>query len=359
MGVKDLGKVAKKYCSDYQFTLPLTNFSGTPWAIDTLNQLFRNYSFSIKEVLKHQKDIFKSPDENQLRQKLRKKVFDFNKKLCDHNITPVWVWDGEAQATKVQTQEERREKRREAVKKREAFRKELQEKDILEITEDEERKWINMVSTTTDFPKGELDMLKRIMSEMGVPNITSVDEAENLCSSLCVEGKVSLVWSNDTDNYPLGACKVASEFFYKKGKVYVKGVEPAKIVRDLKMNFKVFRDFCILLGNDFNNRLYRVGMVKSLKLIREHGDLETIDRKTHHNLTFMKYPFVRKQLTPYSTYYQPSVHFKVNKCDNPDLIEKLENEHPRMEIQTYISLISDLRLKDTEYSDDEEGIDSD
>ena len=353
MGVHDLGGFLKKNCHDYQFELPLSSFAKTAWGIDGLNTIFRNFSIAIKNVLDHQKNIFEPIDQEKIRMELRKRLFDFNKKLTDHNITPVWVWDGTSQISKLQTQNDRREKKQKQKEKATAYREELLEKDILDIKPEEEKKYTNLLSTSLDFPEGELDNLKRIMKEMGIPTVTAVDEAENLCSSWCVEGKISLVWSNDTDTYPLGACKVASTFLRKKGVFYVSGVEPRKAISQTGLSYREFRDFCILLGNDFNDRIYRMGPITSFKIIKQYKSLEEIEKKTNHNLTFMNYKKVRKQFIPYDTHHQVEIHFKVEKCDDLEKIENLEKE-VKFELQSHISSIRELRLDEVEYSEDED-----
>jgi 5'-3' exonuclease len=250
-----------------------------------------------------------------------------------------------SQDSKIVTQEERRQKRKEARLKRDALFEELSTKDILELSDQEIKKWKNSVGTTTGMSRSGTSKLKEFTKHLGIPTITSDDEAENLASSLSVERKVSVVWSNDTDNYPLGAERVACQFSYRKGKINIKGIEPRKIPSHLGWDFKTFRDFCILLGTDFNKRIKGMGPKTCRKLIDRYKTIETVDQETKHNFTFHNYKNVRKQLTPYSTYYQMDYHFKAQRCHCPDKIEELEKAHPELNIRRMISSINELHFK--------------
>ncbi len=347
MGIKELGKFVREEGIKCQFELELTYFSGTAFGIDTLNWIYRQVPIVTKTILDKKANIFEPITDDEVYLGVKKRMYDFNKRLIDHNITPVWIWDGVSQDNKVLTQEDRRQKRKEARLKRDALFEELSAKDILELTDQEIKKWRNSVGNTTGISRSGTKKLKEFTEQLGIPTITSDDEAENLASSLSVEGKVSVVWSNDTDNYPLGADKVACEFSYRKGKIYIKGIEPRKIPPHLGWDFRTFRDFCILMGTDFNKRIKGMGPKTCRKLIDRYKTIETVDQETKHNFTFHNYKNVRKQLTPYSTYYQLDYHFKVKRCYCPDKIEELEKSHPDVNIRKMITSINQVHFKGT------------
>ena len=106
-----------------------------------------------------------------------------------------------------------------------------------------------------------------------------------------------------------------------------------------------WRHFCILLGTDFNSRLDQVGPAKSRILIDKYGDLETVEENTKHNLSFMNYAEVRKQLTPYKTDYTCE-DFQVNKKINQEKLLELLN--CREMISLYNNIIDLPRSKPVE-----------
>lgn len=350
MGIKELGKFIRDEGIDCEFELELTYFSGTAWGIDTLNWIYRQIPLITRDIIDRKDNMFEPILEEEIYNGVKKRAYTFTKKLTDHNITPVWIWDGISQGNKTVTQEERREKRKQSKLKKEALFEQLSSKDILELTNKEIMQWKNSVCNTTGMNRKSTAKLKKFTEELGLPTITSEDEAENLASSLSVEGKISLVWSNDTDNYPLGASRVASEFKYRKGIVYVKGIEPKKIVSHLNWDFKKFRDFCILMGTDFNKRFKGMGPKTNYKLIQTYGSIEKVAKISEHNFSFLDYKNIRKQLTPYSTYFQLRSHLRPKCCECPDQIEELQNKHPELDIQTIISNINDLTYNDCIFS---------
>ena len=122
--------------------------------------------------------MFEPITEDEVRAGMEKRTFDFNKRLVDHNITPVWIWDGVSQDSKILTQEDRREKRKETRLKKDALFEELSSKDILELTDAEIKKWKSSVCNTTGLSRATTSKLKKFTQELGIPTITSDDEAE-------------------------------------------------------------------------------------------------------------------------------------------------------------------------------------
>lgn len=342
MGIKGLGTFVRKNEIDCEFVQPLSDFSGTSWGIDALNRICIFKPIVVKNIMNKRKNIFDEPTPEEITEGIKQMALFFNLKLLEHHITPVWIWDGESDSSKSQTKVERREKRKEGLKKHKILREQLKAKSILELTDVDIKKWKNSCSINHDFPPSEFDKINKFLSDIGTPTITAEDEAENLASSLSYEEKISLVVSNDTDAYPLAARKVYSSTFKKGDQHFVKGIDPWKIPRALKLSWRRFRDLCILFGTDFNDNLPGIGPVKSLKLIREHGSLEEIEEKTKHNLTFMEYKKRRTQLAPYSTYHQLDSHLAITECFDDHQIEMLQEEHSNINFDDYFGSLHDI-----------------
>ena len=348
MGISDLGAFIRKQDTDCDFELPLTYFSGTAWGIDALNWVYTYKTTCVKIIIeKRNRSLFDPISGDDMGKEMERQAYYFNKKLLDCNIIPVWIWDGEAQDNKTATKEKRQKDREKLWKKHKELEAKLRAKDEMEITPWEEKAWKQSLANNTKIPYDRVERIKKMTTDLGIPTITSDDEAENLAASLSIEGKISLVWSTDTDNYPLGSIKLGNgKFTYKNGIPHIKGVEPQKVVKKLGMDFKTFRDFCIMLGTDFNVRIRGIGPAKSLKMIRKYGNLETIEKETDYNLTFWNYPFVRKQLTPYSTYFQTNIHLKPRKCHDPDVIDMLRKDYSHLNLYELFSSLNDVRHVD-------------
>ena len=322
MGIKDLNTYLRKEEINCFFTLPLTNFSEQRLAIDGLNWIFTYLNSAYRRIYDRCGDPLKIVCQEELFKEMLKEFLIFNNKLMNYKITPVWIWDGISKDNKTATKVERKNSRKPMIEQRDKLREELLEKNVLERDTDLLEKYKKLVLNTAWMSRENIDKIKEISLKIGLPTIIADDEAENLASSLAVQRKVSAVWSSDTDTYPLGAPLVVKGFETINGILNIKGIYTLKMLEELEMNHDEFRDFCILLGTDFNTRLDRVGPAKSKILIEKYSTLEEIESNTKHNLTFMNYKEVRKQLTPYNTNYECK-DFQVKKDIDEDDLKKI------------------------------------
>jgi len=342
MGIKDLGTFVKKNDLDCYFEKPLSVFAGKIVGFDALNIVCTTIPSVVQTVIEKKENFLEEISPEEISNLVEKRIMSLNKKFLERDVIPLWIWDGESKGNKGDTQAERRKQRAKNREKRAVLYTELKNMDPLEITPEKEKTYKNLVSTTTFIPKETMKRIKTITTDLGIPTITAEDEAENLASSLAVEGKISAVYSTDTDTYPLGAPRVIKKLIHKENDVYVSGVLPYKIVEGLDLTFPEFRDMCIMFGTDFNDRIHRIGPKKSLEMIRRFKNLETIEQNTKHNLTFMNYKEVRKQLTPYTTYYQPEDHLKLKKCYDQDFIDSICQKYPHLDINSLFSVINSV-----------------
>ena len=301
MGIKDLNTYLRKEEISCFITISLTTFSEQRIAIDGLNWIFTYLSSAYRRVYDKNNDPLELISQDELFKELVKELIIFNNKLMNYKITPVWIWDGISKDNKTATKIERRNSRKAMIEQRDQLRAELLKQQILERDLNLIEKYKRLVLNTAFISRDNIEKLKKITEEIGLPTIHAEDEAENLASSLAVQRKISAVWSSDTDTYPLGAPIVVKGFENINGILHIKGVYTLLMLKHLDMTHDEFRDWCILLGTDFNNRLEKIGPSKSRMLIEKFSSLENIEANTKHNLTFINYKEVRKQLTPYET----------------------------------------------------------
>jgi len=324
MGIKDLNTYLKKENIDCFFKLPLSNFAEQRFGIDSLNWIFTYLSSAYRRVYERNDDPLDEIKQEDLFNELLKEFLIFNNKLMNYKITPVWIWDGVSKDNKTATKLERKNTRKTMIEQKEKLREELLKQQILERDTQLIEKFKRLVLNTAYISRENIEKLKIYSKDLGLPTIFADDEAENMASSLAVQRKISAVWSSDTDTYPLGAPLVVKGFENIDGILHIKGIYTLKMLHELDMDHDEFRDFCILLGTDFNNRLDQVGPAKSRILIEKYSSLEEIEENTKHNLTFMNYKEVRKQLTPYVTDHTCS-DFQVNKnVEQEELIKILD-----------------------------------
>ena len=336
MGIQDLNKFLKDKNINCFFKLSLSKFGGYRIAIDGLNWIFSYISIVNKNLVERQKDILEDIKQDDMYISMLVEWIKFNNKLMNYKITPVWIWDGISKNNKLVTKIERKKIRDEYKKRKLVLREELLQLPILARDDSVLKEYKKLVLLTPYFSFENIEKIKDFAISVGIPSIVAKDEAENLASSLAVELKVSAVWSSDTDTYPLGAPVVVKGFENIKGDINIKGVFTLNILRDLNLDHNQFRDFCILLGTDFNDRMDRIGPANALILIKKYGNIENIAAETKHNTYCLKKDEVREQLTPYITNIkEDDLNVKIKNCEYPFEDQKFHG--------FYIDLINNIR----------------
>lgn len=148
---------------------------------------------------------------------------------------------------------------------------------------------------TVPITKEHSDMAMEIVKMMGLHAIRAEGEAETVCAYLAVKGKVDAVLTEDTDVLPYGTPLMLAFKHHKLGDEKVVGICLETVLRDLGMNLEEFRDLCILLSCDYNDRVkgylpgtseylkngkkrkpVNIGVKKALIMINEHRRLEEV-----------------------------------------------------------------------------------
>jgi 5'-3' exonuclease len=119
----------------------------------------------------------------------------------------------------------------------------------------------------TDYPKplfSDYEMFKKELIKKNISLYTAKYEAEALCAHLCFQKIVDGILTEDSDVFAYGCKNIILKW----------GHEPLMInahdvAENLDLSIEQFQDFCVLLGNDFNQRPKGYGPVKSLQLIKE------------------------------------------------------------------------------------------
>jgi flap endonuclease-1 len=308
MGIKNLNSAIKSLCprDDIFSLIPLSLLTGKTIGIDWFNWFFTYAPISVKIVTDNMEDKFGEPDNEKIKLQIITELTTFSNKLLKHGINILWICDGLSQDNKGVTKVERRKKREDLFNKVKNTRETLLSQNVLErdptLMEYYEK---NKARSVYISQKTRL-LVENFIKETGMPFIFSDDEAENLGSSLVKENKIHALWTSDTDTYPLECNLVVKGFIKKNNKEYIKSVDVDKIRTGLKLTCEEFRDYCILLGTDFNDPIKGIGPKKGYAMITAHRNLETAEQnsKFSNEIRNMKYLDVRKQLTPYKTNFK-------------------------------------------------------
>jgi len=133
------------------------------------------------------------------------------------------------------------------------------------------------------------DKAEELVKLMGLACVKADGEAEALCSYLAVDGQVDGVLTEDTDVLAYGTPYLFAfkDFKLRDNKIYF--IHLPSVLKALEMNYEEFRDLCILLSCDYNNRVVGfppdgkkrkkpvgIGLKGALAMIDEYRRLETI-----------------------------------------------------------------------------------
>eukprot|EP00262_Sarcandra_glabra_P005830 TRINITY_DN17704_c1_g3_i1.p1 TRINITY_DN17704_c1_g3~~TRINITY_DN17704_c1_g3_i1.p1 ORF type:complete len:383 (+),score=69.69 TRINITY_DN17704_c1_g3_i1:76-1224(+) len=193
-------------------------------------------------------------------------MFSRTIRLLEAGLKPVYVFDGKPPDLKKQELSKRYSKRVDATE------------DLATAIETGDKDDIEKFSKrTVKVTKQHNEDCKRLLRLMGVPVIEAPSEAEAECATLCKNGKVYGVASEDMDSLTFGAPRFLRHLMDPSSrKVPVMEFEVAKVLEELNLSMDQFIDLCILCGCDYCDSIRGIGGQTALKLIRQHGSIEDI-----------------------------------------------------------------------------------
>ncbi|MFB6169077.1 MAG: flap endonuclease-1 [Haloferacaceae archaeon] len=180
-------------------------------------------------------------------------------KLFEHDLTPVFVFDGGVTDLKADEVERRREQREAAEERLETARERGDSVEAARLSARTQR-LTDVIHETT---RGLLDRLD-------VPVVEAPAEGEAQASYMARRGDVDAVGSEDYDTLLFGAPETLRQLT-SSGDPELMRLEATLADHDLTWEQLV--DVGILCGTDFNDGVDGIGPKTALKTIHEHGDL--------------------------------------------------------------------------------------
>ena len=170
-----------------------------------------------------------------------------------------------------------------------------------------------MKSQSFQVCKEDFELTKKLFDVLQVPYFNAPMEAENMCSDLCLQGKIDAVLSEDTDVLAYGAPVFLTKINTQNGTCYrIKHDELLKLTEFTKDQFT---DFCIMCGCDYNTNIPRIGPAKAYKLLKDHGNIDNIGEKGY-DISVLNHKRVRNLFLDYE-----KSQIKVPYCGIPDFSE--------------------------------------
>ena len=187
----------------------------------------------------------------------------------------IFIFDGKPPSNKQDCINQRKEKSKKA-----------KEASLNSTCEQEKEK---LEKSSLRLTKEMIDDVKKLLTFMGISYIhPEVGEGEAYASELCRMGYVDYVLTEDMDTMAYACPKLIRNCIDRslKRKDIVSIFDYNKLITDIELTHEQFLDFCILCGCDYCPIVPKIGNITAMKLIKAHGNIETIISETSSKYEF-------------------------------------------------------------------------
>jgi flap endonuclease-1 len=183
-------------------------------------------------------------------------------KFFEHDLTPVFVFDGGVTELKDDEVAERREARERAEAQQQAAEERGDDVAAARL-EARTQRLTDVIHETT----------RGLLERLDVPVVEAPAEGEAQAAHMAIRGDVDYVGSEDYDTLLFGAPYTLRQLT-SKGDPELMDLQAT--LDDLDLTREQLVDVAILCGTDFNEGISGVGPKTALSAVREHGDLWTV-----------------------------------------------------------------------------------
>jgi len=193
--------------------------------------------------------------------------------LVEAKIHPVYSFDGVPHPLKAKTLEERKKRK---IKAEKEYKEAIEAGDLATAR--------SKAQQTGRLTYEMVDQTKELLQALGIPYVQAPSEGEAQACYMVKKGDGYAVGSQDYDCLLVGSPilvrnltssgrrKLPGKEAYTK--VNIKQIRLEPNLKNLEISHNQLVDMAILIGTDFNDGIHGIGSKKSLKLVKEHGDIE-------------------------------------------------------------------------------------
>lgn len=301
MGIKDLHKFIAEKFPQIPEAVPVSSFRGYRIAVDVYG-LGYILMAAIRSRYIWSRDVISNPIEiTELESPWLKAFFEYILPWLKVGITPVFVFDGPNKKIKSKKLEsDRAEKEAKKVELESIMQ--TAKSNAWKTDHDMLDRARKLLVSLNYIPPAQIETLKNILQSMKFPVVQAPGDGETICSALCKAGYVAAVFSADGDNLAHGCpvlirdkadilCREIAGMIMEEDAFSI--VRMSKVLDTMGLSQAQFTDFCIMCGCDYNERIFNVGPVKSLKYIKDHGCIECVPLDTR----VLNYQTCRQEFT--------------------------------------------------------------
>ncbi|MFX1494667.1 MAG: flap endonuclease-1 [Promethearchaeota archaeon] len=193
--------------------------------------------------------------------------------FLEHNIRPIFVFDGTPSELKLDTIEERRK-----------IKDEYREK-MIKAREDEDFREAKMYAQlTSKLDESMIEESKKLISYFGIPIIDATSEGEAQSAYLVQLGDAWACASQDYDTLLFGGERLIRNFAVSRTvkvrdtskTLDIEYISLEKFLENLKITREQLVEMGMLIGTDFFPGIKGIGQHTALDLIKEYGSLENL-----------------------------------------------------------------------------------
>ena len=238
-------------------SVPFDDLAGSTVAVDAHNWLYRYLTTTVKWT---SDEVYTTEDGTEVANLVG--VVQGLPRFFEHEITPVFVFDGAVADLKTAEIEHRREQRETYEDQLEAARDRGDELAVARLDSRTQRLTEHIVQTTRD-----------LLGLLDVPVVDAPAEGEAQCAHMARSGTVEYAGTEDYDALLFGSPATLRQLT-SKGDPELMELPATLAAHDITWEQLV--DVAILCGTDFNDGIDGIGPKTAVKLIHDHGDLWTI-----------------------------------------------------------------------------------
>ena len=234
--------------------IPFSDIEGSVVAVDAHNWLYRYLTTTVKWT---NDEIYTTGDGEEVANLVG--IVQGLPKFFEHDITPVFVFDGAVTDLKAAEVSERREKREAAEERLEEARERGDELAAARLESQTQRLTDVIVETT-----------RELLALLDVPIVDAPAEGEAQAAVMARRGDVDFAGTEDYDSLLFGAPLTLRQLT-SKGDPELMDLDATLDRHDI--TWEQLIDVAILCGTDFNDGVHGYGPKTSVEAVREHGDL--------------------------------------------------------------------------------------
>ena len=193
--------------------------------------------------------------------------------FIEHNIKPIYVFDGKPSSLKLDTIKERRK-----------IKVEAKEKMIKAQEKEDFREAKKFAQMTSKLDNNMIEESKKLVTYFGIPVIEASSEGEAQSAYLVKVGDAWGCASQDYDTLLFGGERLIRNFAISRSKkvkettvtLDIEFISLSKFLENLNITQEHLIDMGILIGTDFYPGIKGIGQHTALNLIKKYGNIENI-----------------------------------------------------------------------------------